>query len=63
MRDIESIFPSSNTVYDYYINVDKNEWSSWEEKINANAWKPALGIPYHKMLVPTVDSARSRFII
>ena len=63
MRDIESIFPSSNTVYDYYINIDKNEWASWEEKINASAQKPAQGIPYHKMLVPTVDSARCRFII
>ena len=34
MRDIESMFPHSNTVYDYHINVDKNEWASWEEKVN-----------------------------
>lgn len=28
-RDIESIFPGNNTIYDYYINADKNEWQSW----------------------------------
>lgn len=26
MRDIDSMFPHSNTVYDYYITNDKNEW-------------------------------------
>lgn len=63
MRDIESMFPHANTVYDYYINVDKNEWASWEEKISSTVWKPPTSMPYHKMLVPTVDSARNRYII
>lgn len=63
MRDIESMFPHANTVYDYYINSQKNEWTGWEEKVNANAWKPAANEPYHKMLVPTVDSARNRYLI
>jgi dynein heavy chain len=49
MRDIESMFPHSNTVYDYFINNDKNEWSSWEDKINATVWKPPANQPYHKM--------------
>jgi dynein heavy chain, axonemal len=40
IRDIESMFPHSNTVFDYYINNEKNEWASWEDKINANVWKP-----------------------
>ena len=34
-----------------------------EDKINASVWKPGPGMPYHKMLVPTVDSARNRFVI
>lgn len=63
MRDIESMFPHSNTVYDYYINTEKNEWSSWEDKINATVWKPNANMPYHKMLVPTIDSARNRYIL
>lgn len=63
MRDIDSMFPHSNTVYDYYINNEKNEFQQWEDKINASVWKPAAGLPYHKMLVPTVDSTRNRFLI
>jgi len=41
MRDVESMFPHSGNVYDYYINNDKNEWSSWEEKIGTHQWKPS----------------------
>lgn len=36
MRDIESMFPHSNTVYDYFISNEKNEWHSFEDKINAS---------------------------
>lgn len=39
IRDIESMFPAANTVFDYCINNDKNEWSSWEEKVNSTIWK------------------------
>lgn len=63
MRDIESMFPHSNTIYDYFINNDKNEWASWDEKIGAGVWKPASNLPYHKMLVPTTDSIRNRYIL
>jgi len=63
MRDIESIFPHSNMVYDYFINVDKNEWGNWEEKLSTVVWKPTPNQPYHKMQVPTVDSARNKYIL
>lgn len=53
-RDIESMFPSNFTVFDYYINNEKNEWIGWEEKINAMNWKPPNNAPFHKLLVPTV---------
>ena len=39
LRDIESMFPHTNTVFDYYINQDKKDWESWEAKLPAN-WKP-----------------------
>jgi hypothetical protein len=29
IRDIESMFPGNYTVFDYYINPDKNEWQGW----------------------------------
>jgi len=62
LRDIESMFPHNNTVYDYYINTEKQEWALWEEKIGA-IYKPPAGIPFHKMFVPTTDTTRNRYII
>jgi len=62
MRDIESMFPHNNTVYDYYINTEKMEWGLWEEKIGA-IYKPPAGIPFHKMFVPTADTTRNRYVI
>lgn len=62
-RDIESMFPSNFTVFDYYINTEKNEWSSWDDKINALNWKPPTNAPFHKLLVPTVESARNRYVL
>ena len=64
MREIEAMFPHANTVYDYYIEPIKNIWMGWEEKIaQQTAWKPAENVPYHKFLVPTVDSERSKSIL
>lgn len=63
MRDIDLIFPSQNSVYDYFVNSDKNEWASWDEKLGTGAWKPEANSPYHKMLVPTTDQVRNKNII
>jgi len=60
-RDIESFFPV-NSIYDYYINTEKGEFSPWEEKIPA-AWKPPAKAPFHKLLVPTVDTVRHRYLL
>lgn len=61
LRDIESMFPHSNTVYEHYINTEKKDWASWEEKLVAN-WKPT-GKEFHEINVPTVDTIRNRFIV
>jgi len=62
MRDIESMFPHNASVYDYYINTEKQEWALWEEKIGG-VYKPPADIPYHKMFVPTADTTRNRYVI
>ena len=62
MRDIESMFPHNASVYDYYINPEKQEWALWEEKIGG-IYKPPANIPYHKMFVPTADTTRNRYVI
>jgi len=61
LRDIESMFPHSNTVFEHYIHTEKKDWSSWEDKLPAN-WKPT-GKEFHEINVPTVDTVRNRFIV
>jgi len=60
-RDIESFFPANN-VYDYYINAEKSDWTPWEEKLTS-VWKPPANTPFHKLIVPTVDTYRNRYIL
>ena len=39
LRDIESIFPHQNTIYEHFINPERRDWGAWEEKIPA-VYKP-----------------------
>lgn len=61
LRDIESMFPHQNTVFEHYINTEKKDWSPWEEKLQAN-WKP-VEKEFHRISVPTIDTVRNRFIV
>jgi dynein heavy chain len=61
LRDIESMFPHANTVFDHFVSAEKREWAAWDEKL------AALGKPnskeFHKINVPTVDTVRNRFVV
>ena len=61
-RDLEAQFPPLLSIFDYYIDPAKKEWAVWEDKVN-QAWRPAPGTPFFKILVPTVDTVRHRFLI
>jgi dynein heavy chain len=66
IRGIEDVFPLSQTVYDCYINLEKNEFVKWEDRLTipASSWKPKEpNTPKHRLLVETVDTIRSRFMI
>jgi len=64
IRDIESIFPFSQTVFDYYLNQEKNEFVLWEEKLTSSVamWGPPKDQPHHKFLVQTADTCRNRYL-
>ena len=59
LRDINPMFPHSHTVFEHYINQEKKDWASWEEKITT--YKP-IGKEFHEIIVPTVDTVRNRFL-
>lgn len=59
LRDIEPMFPHSNTVYEHHIDLQKKDWVSWESTISQ--YKP-IGKEFHEIIVPTVDTVRNRYI-
>lgn len=63
LRDIDSIFPHQNTIYEHYLNTEKRDWAAWEEKIPANYKPQEKGLEFHRISVPTVDTARNKYLI
>lgn len=65
LRDIESILPFSQTIFDYFISLEKGKFILWEEKlsIQPHQWKPPHDVNSSDFLVETVDTARIRFIV
>ena len=59
VRDIEPMFPTTNTVFEYYINLEKREWAPWEEKLKPQSF---VGKEFHEIYIQTVDWARNRFV-
>ena len=61
LRDIEAQFPPMGRVYDYYIDLKKNDWEPWESQMRG--WIPSPGMTFDKMIVPTVDTVRNGFVL
>lgn len=61
LRDIESMFPHTNTVYEYFLNLEKKDWAPWEDKIQSSL-KPNEK-EFHKIYVATIDTVRNRHVV
>lgn len=59
IRDIEPMFPTTNTVFDYYINLKKGDWAPWDEMLKTQMLQ---GKDFHEIYIQTVDWARNRFV-
>ena len=59
IRDIEPMFPTTNTVFDYYINLKKGDWAPWDELLKTQMLQ---GKEFHDIYIQTVDWARNRFV-
>lgn len=61
MREMDTRYPSSETVFEYYVEPKTRGWASWESKLSAS-FRPSLDQPFFKILVPTVDTVRNKFV-
>ena len=62
IREIESPFPPKDTVYDYYVDVQKHGLLCWEDKL-PTIWKRPADLPFNKVPVPTIDTLRNSFLL
>eukprot|EP00981_Chlorochromonas_danica_P004175 scaffold838_cov160-Ochromonas_danica.AAC.12 len=60
LADIEAIFPPANTVFDYYIDIAKNDIVSWDNRVPV--WRHLKTMTFYDMIVPTVDTVRNSYI-
>jgi dynein heavy chain len=61
LREIDGQFPSKDTVYDYFVALEKESWFLWETRLPDN-WRYPANIPFYKIFVPTVDTIRIEYL-
>ncbi|GMH50243.1 hypothetical protein TrRE_jg3287 [Triparma retinervis] len=61
LREIEAQFPPMQTVYDYYIDVKKQDFELWEGKLTN--WRPRKGAEFSQLIVPTIDTIRNSYVL
>ncbi|KAL0040883.1 hypothetical protein WJX79_008591 [Trebouxia sp. C0005] len=61
MREMDTRFPTTDTVFEYCADPNQKGWLSWENKLSST-YRPPADIPFFKVMVPTVDTVRVRFI-
>jgi dynein heavy chain len=62
IRDIDSHFLPSQSIYDYFIDPKTNEFELWESKVS-RVTKNGTCPSFHDIIVPTQDTVRNSYII
>ncbi|KAJ4429793.1 hypothetical protein ANN_21997 [Periplaneta americana] len=62
IREMESIFPIKDTVYEYFVDVSSKSLVLWELKLS-DTWKYNKELPFFKITVPTVDTVRYQYLV
>ncbi|XP_048885226.1 dynein axonemal heavy chain 2 [Brienomyrus brachyistius] len=62
LREMEGTFPNKDTVYEYYVDTKNKSWALFEDRL-PKGWCYASNIPFYKIMVPTVNSVRYRFLV
>jgi dynein heavy chain, axonemal len=62
IREMEGTFPNKDTIYEYFVDNKNKAWAHWEDRLRSG-WKYVPGTPFHKIIVPTVDTVRYNFLV
>ncbi|GLD91835.1 hypothetical protein PINS_up000368 [Pythium insidiosum] len=62
LRDIDTVYPPMKTAYDFYVDSQAHEFKLWDEKLPQSV-RIAPNTPFHKIIVPTIDSMRYGFLL
>lgn len=61
LREIESIFPHQNSIFENFVSPEKRDWSAWEEKLSSQIMYKG-DIEFHRIQVPTVDTVCNKYV-
>ena len=62
IRELEGTIPNKDSVYEYYVDPKQRAWLAWEDKLRSG-WKLNPEMPFYKIIVPTVDTIRYKYIV
>ncbi|KAG5504460.1 hypothetical protein JKF63_04912 [Porcisia hertigi] len=64
VREMDSSFPSMETVFEYFPDLSSLRWVGWEEHPDVQKlFAPLPGTPYSEQIVPTVDMIRYSYMV
>ena len=62
IRKYSANFQANTMIFDFFVNPDKDDWGTWDEKM-IQSWTPNANSAYHEIFVPTIDITRNKIII
>ena len=59
LKENDTRWPAKDqTVYEYFVDAKAKEWVLWEKQLTT--YRPPPEMPFFKIMVPTVDTLRSK---
>lgn len=62
IRELDSIFPIKETVYDYYVDLNSKSFLSWRNMLSDQR-SYNENTPFYKIVIPTVDTVKYQYLI